>query len=163
MGMVIKMERLTLTPEAEAEIEAKRTELGVTEETVVIEGSNLVPGDHLQIDNSWEGVVVGPESGVVCFFVPAWPLLFAVDIEPYITDRIGSNGETMPIFDPAPQEAGRGASAPAPTTASKAKKPGGIKQALRDAIKRLPHDQQQRARQLLHDKGVLGKDEDHGK
>jgi hypothetical protein len=158
MGMVNKMERITLTSEQQAEIEAKRVELGTTPETVIIEGSNLKMDDHLQIDNSWEGVVVGPESGVVCFYVPAWPLLFAVDIEPYITDRIGPNGEVMPIFDPEQAEARAAGKA----EAVEADKENGhhrtIEQSLKDAIKRLPHDQQSSARKLLKEKGVLKHD-----
>jgi hypothetical protein len=47
------------------------------------------------------------------------------------------------------------------TDQKKEKKPHSLQDALRDALKRLPHDQQKKVRAILHDKGVL-KDE-HGK
>lgn len=154
------MERLNLTQEEQALIEVHRAELGTTSETVIVDGSNLKLGDHLQIDNSWEGVVVGPEAGTVSFYVPAWPLLFPVDLFDYITDRAGPNGETMPVTDPAPQARGAAAAAPA-ATPDKHHKPHRrhIKEVLREAIKRLPHDQQKNAREVMVRAGVLGKDD----
>jgi hypothetical protein len=41
------------------------------------------------------------------------------------------------------------------TDQKKEKKPHSLQDALRDALKRLPHDQQQRVRKVLHEKGVL--------
>jgi hypothetical protein len=41
---------------------------------------------------------------------------------------------------------------------AKEKKPHSLQDALRDALKRLPHDEQKRVREVLHEKGVLKDD-----
>src|SRR4051812_29752044 len=95
------MERLTLTEDQQAEIDAKKVELGVEPDTVVFEGTNLMPDDHVEIDDgAWYAVIVGPSTGCIMAFVPDWPAMFPVDFAKFISDRIGPNGETMPIWLP---------------------------------------------------------------
>jgi hypothetical protein len=42
---------------------------------------------------------------------------------------------------------------------TKAKEPRTIQDALKEALKRLPHDEQKKVRAILHDKGVLKHDD----
>ncbi len=157
------MERLIVTPETQDAIDAYKLDRGgnFDPDGNIYTGSNLVVDDHLQIDSSWSGIVVGGEGGLVHFCIPDWGNLFLpIDLVDYVTDRAGPEGETMPIFDPVQVEA-RAASktvAVAPdTTQQHGHHRTSLADALRNAIKRLPHDKQQHAREVLRKAGVLEK------
>ena len=158
------MERLTLTQtqqDAVASWLATKANDTLNPVSPDVPGTNLVPDDHLEIDGSWYIVVFGGSNGGVCSYVPAWELFFDCFVcQDYVTDRAGPNGETMPIFNPPVQARGAAAPAVAPSsTPAPHKHRRDIKEALRDAIKRMPHDQQKHAREVLRTKGVLGKDD----
>jgi hypothetical protein len=99
------MDRITVTPETQQACEKfKATHKGLDPDGNIYTGSNLVVDDHLEIDNSWSGIVLGGEGGLVWFCVPNWgnPIM-PIDLIKYITGRAGPDGQTMPIFDP-PEE-----------------------------------------------------------
>lgn len=167
------MERLVLSPEEEGIITAWQTENASQLDPEPAAGTNIVVGDHLQVDNSWEVVVMGGLGGVVGSFIPAWGgLCLPIDLVDYITDRAGPppGNATMPIFDEQQMQARTAAKAgaPNPKEAARAERKEeraerredrDLKHALRDAIKRLPHKEQKHAREVLRAKGVLGKDD----
>jgi hypothetical protein len=98
------MERIAVTPQTDTAISDFKASHGAFDEEVY-KGSNLVPDDHLQIDTSWQGVVLGGEGGLVWFCIPDWgDIIMPIDLVNYVTDRAGPNGETMPIFDPPDEE-----------------------------------------------------------
>jgi len=157
------MERLQLTTEEQTTIDDfKSTYQDFNPDGLIYEGSNLVVDDHLQIDNSWEGVVLGGQGGAVWFCIPAWgAIILPVDLINYVTDRAGPNNETMPIFDEQQMFASATDATANPQTAAKAK-PGSrrdVKEMLRDALKRMPKEQRKSAREKLRAAGVLGPDD----
>jgi hypothetical protein len=94
------MDRITLTPDQQTLIDEFKASYPYFDPGGnIYTGSNLVVDDDLQIDNSWEGVVLGGEGGCVWFYVPAWDLILPIDLINYITDRAGPDGQTMPVFD----------------------------------------------------------------
>lgn len=153
--------RPTLSPEQLQLIADKRTELGTQPTDAPNPGTNLVQDDWVQIDNSWYAWIVAPDSGCTGSYIPDWDLYLSIgSLEDYISDRAGPNGETMPIFDPVEAQA-RAAAKPAgdPKHAAKGEQHAprrALQQVLREAIKRLPHNDQKRARQTLRQAGVLG-------
>lgn len=163
------MDRLALTTEQQAEVDAFRLENSVQTSDPVVEGTNLVVDDHLEVDNSWKVVVLsGDGGGAVNSYIPEWGgLIIPIDLVDYVTDRAGPNGETMPIYDEQ-QLAARAAQASGenPREAARAERREerahrrDVREMLRDGLKRLPHDQRKHAREVLRDKGVLGKDDD---
>lgn len=151
------MERLQLTPEQQTFVETSRAELSIQPNDVVQEGTNLVVDDHVQVDNSWLVVVIGGASGCVASYMPDWGQFWIpIDLVDYVTDRIGPNGETMPIFDEQLQA--RHAQA-----AGERRERGqrrDIRGMLRDGLRRLPREQRKHVREVLRAKGVLGRDDD---
>jgi len=99
------MDRIAVTPETQTAIDEFKAAHTAPFDDEVYPGSNLVPDDHLEIDNSWSGIVVGGETGLVWFCVPDWgnPIM-PIDLIKYVSGRAGPNGETMPIFDPPEEE-----------------------------------------------------------
>lgn len=99
------MERIPLTPEDDARIAAWLDEHGAELAPEVAEGSNLVQFDHIMFDSQFPVVVLGGQDGAIQSYFPEWGgETLNVDLIDYITDRIGPNGETMPIFDPPEEE-----------------------------------------------------------
>jgi len=96
------MERLEVSEQTrQACDEFKSTYTQFDPDGLIYAGSNLVVDDHLQIDNSWSGVVLGGEGGAVWFCVPDWgDLIMPIGLVDYVTDRAGPGGQGMPIFDP---------------------------------------------------------------
>jgi hypothetical protein len=97
------MERIAETEYDQAAIDAFRTDRGVTMSDVVQPGTNLVIDDHLRIVDAFNVVVVAPEGGSIWCYVWGQIMPFG-DLQDYVTDRIGPNGETMPIFDDEEEE-----------------------------------------------------------
>lgn len=157
------MEKIALTTEDEAAIAAWKTEHDaelLPRPPAVYDGTNLVVGDHLQIDNSWKVVVLGGQDAAVQSYIPEWGgMIMNIALVDYITDRAGPNGETMPIYDEQQVEA-RGLAKPAAVDkhAQHAHRRD-IKEVLRDAIKRLDHKEAKHAREVLRAAGVLGHDD----
>lgn len=143
------MERIVLTPEEQTTVdEFKLRYPYFDEDGLIYEGSNLVVDDHLRVDDQWDCVVLGGEGGLVWSYVPAWALSLPIDLVPYVTDRIGPAGETMPIFDPPPEIEPQ--CAPAVEAALAQRKPRRpFAEALRDAVRRLPEHEQRHCLKVL--------------
>jgi hypothetical protein len=95
------MNRLTLSPEHQALIDEWRAANNVQPTDVIIPGTNAVVDDHFWLVDSFNFIVAGPGGGnTVQGLVPEWemfePMMFDGEA---ITDRIGPNGETMPMQD----------------------------------------------------------------
>lgn len=160
------MERLQLNETQQAYAEAYWQDNNVQIGDPALEGTNLVASDHVQIDNSWYAVLLGASvssPGCVDTYIPDWGefILPMWQIDLFVTDRAGPNGETMPIYD-LQQMAARTADAAAKPEAAGAERREkrahrrDLKELLREAIGRLPDDQERRVRQTLRAKGVLG-------
>jgi hypothetical protein len=163
------MERFTLTPDDEAAISAivNDTQNYVTNVNLIIEGTNLVAGDQVTVNDSWTAAIfAGDDGGSAWCCMPQWGsvCLPIADLADFVTDRAGPNGETMPIYDEVQAQA-RSAAKTQAVEADTKQKHGhhrSLESALRDAIKRLPHDKQKHARETLKKHGVLGgKDDGH--
>ena len=103
--MGVLMERLNISPEQQALIDAYKAEQGSTFDPEVAEGSNLIEGDDLEVDHSWKVRVIGGQWGCVACLIPEWgDAIMAIYLVPSVSDRAGPNGETMPIFDPPDEE-----------------------------------------------------------
>jgi hypothetical protein len=159
------MNRLVLTPEEQAAVDDYRTVNNVQPTDTVVDGTNLVIDDHLRVDNAWDVAIVGGTGMFVIAIIPAWGgMILEIDLLNFVTDRAGPNGQTMPIYDPQ-QELARAAKVAPPVDPKLAAKDErtdrrGLRKALRDAIERLPADQQKHARQVIRAAGALGKDDD---
>lgn len=169
------MDRLTLTPAQQAFIDAYHTEFNPDPNAEVIPGTNVVVDDHLLLDANNAVIVVGGPSPYTpgCFdgFVPLWGELmwvpFTPEFLPYVIDRAGPNGQTMPIYDEEEPEA-RQAGEPAgdPREAARAERREDrarrrdFREMVRDAIKRMPRERRKHVRGILRAKGILGHDED---
>jgi len=158
------MDRLTLTTENEAEIAAWKAEHASELDAEVSAGSNLIADDHLQINNDWKVVVIGGQSEAVWSFMPEWPGVppMLIDLVDFVTDRIGPNGEGLPIFDETELQARAlkaGGENPSDAAEPEHERRRKLDQVLREAIKRLPHDEQKHAREVLKQKGVLKLDD----
>lgn len=144
------MDRIVLTPEQQTKIdEFKDSYEFFDPDGQIYEGSNLVVDDNLQVDNSWEGVVLGGEGGLVWFYVPAWDLILPIDLVNYVTDRAGPDGQTMPIFDPVvinPQGGGCDEAVARATAPRRS-----FKSTLRDTMRRLSPSAEHHAAHVLHD------------
>jgi hypothetical protein len=161
------MERIDVTPEARAAMADFKAQnpANFDPNDLIYEGSNLVLDDHLQIDSSWQGIVFGGNGGLVWFCIPDWGnMLLPIDLIDYITDRAGPDGQTLPVFDEQQMQA-RAAKAAAPQNPNQAARAERkeerahrreVKEVLREAVARLPHDQRKHARQVLRAAGVLG-------
>jgi hypothetical protein len=163
------MERLTLSPEQQTIVDNWRAENNVQMSDHVVDGTNLVVDDHLQIDNSWLCVVLAGENGDgVNAFVPEWgDFIMPIDLVDYITDRAGPNGQTMPIYDavepPQAMSAARVASGATPNPKDAARDVHAHrrdrKTFYRDLIKAAPSEEARRTlRSLLVARGLVGKD-----
>lgn len=156
------MDRIVLTPEQQAIVDAKRIELNVQPGDPIQEGTNLVQGDSIRVNDSWDVFVVCGESGVVGSFVPAWDNFYcAIDLVESVTDRAGPNGETMPIFDEVQLQA-MAARAGAPANPKRAAKQAerDHKKANRELVAAQPnHHTQKLLREALKAHGLLGKDD----
>lgn len=142
------MERIVLTSEEQTTVDAfKERYPYLDEDGLIYEGSNLVVDDNLRVDDQWDCWVLGGEGGLVWSYVPLWALTLPIDLVPYVTDRIGPAGETMPIFDPLevnPQ------CAPAVERALAQRAPRRpFAEALRDAVRRLPEHEQRHCLKVL--------------
>lgn len=155
------MIRQVLTPEQQLIVDDYRTANNVKLTDVVVDGTNLVVDDQLEIDNTWPLLVVlsGDGGGAVNSYIPDWgDLIMPIDLIDYVTDRIGPQAQTMPIFDEVQLQA---------RTAAKTKAPGdkhhphthrrSLEDVLRDAVKRLPHKEEKHALAVLKKAGVLDK------
>jgi len=99
------MERLTISPEQQTIIDTFKAEQGSTFDPEPAEGTNLIEGDDLEVDNSWKVRVIAGQWGCVACIIPEWgDIILPIGLVPYITDRAGPNGETMPIYDPPDEE-----------------------------------------------------------
>jgi hypothetical protein len=99
------MDRLDISPEQQAIIDTFKTEQGSTFDPEPAAGSNLIEGDDLEVDNSWKVRVIAGQWGCVACLIPEWgDIILPIDLVDYVSDRAGPNGETMPIFDPPPDE-----------------------------------------------------------
>jgi hypothetical protein len=150
------MEREELTPEHRAAAdEFIATYEYFNADGSVYEGSNLVVGDQLEVDHAWRGEVLGGEGGLVWFIIPAWGApIFPIDLVAYVSDRIGPNGETMPILDPPPEINPQcGPSVAAAMAQMKPRRP--FAEVLRDALRRLSPLREFRALVTLERLGVL--------
>jgi hypothetical protein len=149
------MEREELTPEDRAKCdEFMATYEYFDADGLVYEGSNLVIGDQLEIDHAWRGEVLGGETGLVWFVIPAWGApIFPIDLIDYVSDRIGPNGETMPIFDEPEINPQCGPSVAAAMARTKPRRP--FAEVLRDALRRLAPADEHRALLQLAKHGVL--------
>ncbi len=149
------MSRLTVSPAQQALIDAFKTENASTFDPEIAAGSTLVEGDHLEIDNSWYVIAIAGQWGCVACMIPDWgDLILAIDLVDYVTDRAGPNGEEMPIFD-AQQLQARAASKTQAVEDKHGHHRETLRRAVREAIKRLPHDEEKAARDMLKQKGVL--------
>jgi hypothetical protein len=166
--MVTQMERLTISTQTAAVIgDFKSTYEYFDPDGLIYEGSNLVVDDHLILAEQFAGVVLGGEGGAVWFCIPdADNVIMPINLIDVITDRAGPNGQTMPVFDEVQAQARMAKAAAAnPKEAARAEHREErahrreLKEVLREAIAKLPHDQQKHARQVLRAKGVLGKDD----
>jgi hypothetical protein len=157
------MNRLELSAETIAAIaDFKASYEHFDPEGLIYPDSNLVVDDHLEIDGSWSGVVLGGEQLAVWFCVPDWGnAMMPIDLIDYITDRAGPDGQTLPVFDEVQVQA-RAAAKTAAMEPKHAQRHRTFEQALRDALKKLPHDQQKPTRETLKRVGAL-KDDEHGK
>lgn len=163
------MERLTISEQTQTAMDDfKSTYPQFDPNGLIYAGSNLIVDDHLEIAASWKGVVLGGEGGAVWFCVPDWgDVIMPIDLVAYITDRAGPDGQTMPVFDEQELQARSAAQASAqnPKHAAKDARHDArahrrdLKELLRDALQRLPHQEQKHAREVLRAKGVLGKEE----
>jgi hypothetical protein len=113
------MERLTISPEQQSLIDAFKQENEGGFDPEPAAGTNLVEGDDLQIDNDWKVRVIAGQWGCVACLVPEWSnaimqIALVEGRRTYITDRAGPNGETMPIYDPTPEEPEAGGEGGAP-------------------------------------------------
>jgi hypothetical protein len=102
------MIRVEPTEDQQAAMDAWRSERNVPTDVVLAVGTNLIVGDLVRIVDAFDGYLVGPEpgGGTVYALVPEWgdPIIGFGDLEDYVTDRAGPNGETMPIFDDEEEE-----------------------------------------------------------
>lgn len=156
------MERLPISAEQQALIDAYKAENASTFDPEPAAGSNIVEGDDLEVDNNWKVRVIAGQWGCVACLIPEWgDFIMAVDLVDYVTDRAGPAGQTLPIYDPAP-EAGMSAAAKTQAVTAEPKQKHGrhrsLQDALRDAVKRLAHDQQKTAREKLKQAGVLSEE-----
>lgn len=163
MGLV--MDRLTLTTEQAAFLAAYRSQNGVNPADTVQEGTNLVVDDHLRIDGSWNCIAVRGASGVVDIYVPEWgDFIFPCDVVPWVTDRAGPNGETMPIMDEQQLQAmaaKAGGTDPQRAAAKdERERRRSLQRALRIGIASVDDGaERQRITKRLRELGVLGSDE----
>lgn len=157
------MDRVVLTPEDQAIIDAWKTEHGTTPTDLVLPDTNLVVDDHLRMVDAFNVVALGNEPGGYAWSY-AWgaifPLWLGQDCED-VTDRAGPNGETMPIFVPPPAPlAARSAASTSQTVSSKApKKKHAARRELRDFLDDQKHSTAKLLRKHLIASGVLGKDD----
>jgi hypothetical protein len=99
------MDRLDISPEQQALIDAYKADNAGTFDPEPAKGTDLVADDDLEIDNSWKVRVIAGQWGCVACIVPEWgDVIFAINLVDYVTDRAGPNGETMPIWLPPPEE-----------------------------------------------------------
>ncbi|MBA3841085.1 MAG: hypothetical protein H0X39_00420 [Actinobacteria bacterium] len=154
------MDRIVLTADQQAIVDNYRTANNVQLTDVVVDGTNLVVDDHLQVDNSWTVITLsGDQQGQVISYIPEWgDLILNIDLVDYITDRIGPQGQIMPIHDPVQAQARTAAvaakAAKNPKHATEPHKES-LRRALKEAVEKLPHHEQKHAREVLRDKGVL--------
>jgi len=103
------MDRITLTEQQTSFLSSLRESLGIQPGDPVQEGNNVVQDDNLRVDDAWDIWVVGGAYGIIYAYIPAWDegderVHFPIDVVPYVTDRAGPDGQTMPLFDPPPVE-----------------------------------------------------------
>jgi hypothetical protein len=104
------MDRQSISPEQQGLIDAFKSEQGSTFDAEPAEGSNLIEGDDIEVDNQYKMRVIAGQWGCVACLIPEWgdailPIGLVYSREStLITDRAGPNGEGMPIFDPPDEE-----------------------------------------------------------
>jgi hypothetical protein len=145
------MERIVLTPEEQTTVDAFKERYPYLDpDGLIYEGSNLVVDDNLRVDDQWDCWVLGGEGGLVWSYVPAWALTLPIDLVPYVTDRIGPAGETMPIFDPLEATPHDSECEPLITALLAQRAPRRpFAEALRDAVRRLPEHEQRHCLKVL--------------
>jgi len=167
------MDRLTLTTSQQAFLDDYRSTNNIEMDAVVAEDTNIVVDDQIEIDNNWAFIVIGPSvisEGAIDGYIPDWGD-FALPLPPFdvlrlASDRAGPNGEEMPLADEIQMQARAAKAAPTvdPKVAAKAERKEehahrrDVKEVLREAVAKLPHDQQKHAREVMRAAGVLGKD-----
>lgn len=168
------MNREQLNETQQAFVDGHRAQYNQQVGDPALDNTNLITDDHT-LFQGFVAIILGKSvaaEGCVDVYVPAWvdwPLFFPPnDFVPYVTDRAGPNGETMPIVDEEQMQmmmarAG-GEQNPREAAAERREERAdrrGFQKAVRGAVKRIDDSQKrQQLRQKLRALGVLGKDDD---
>lgn len=161
------MERLELTQAQQDYVNDYRSTYTVDPQAELTEGTNLIVDDHLQVDNNWYAIILGPSPdspGCLDCYIPAWGEFWLPlwQVEVYVTDRAGPNGEVMPVFEveqplvaqAAAASASAAAHRPPPKPPRRPRR--SLEHVLIEAVQRKVHADQRRILDSLRKQGAIG-------